>query len=402
MNYKTSVKSIGLQNFLSYGPRSIEIEFGSLNVLIGPNASGKSNFIEALQVLQALPHDLPKAISRSGGIHSLLWKGTSGGNVAELQVAVHNSELGVTYRHLIGLCEVAPRLEIAAETITQLDSQGKELSFYLNNGSQHFIRVQTESDEKVQRPGISLVRKVSPDGFKREYSILAQRSDPDQFPVLTKLSDIYKGFRIYSDLSVARGTPIRMPQPTDLEADFLSSNAENLALVLSSLMNNPVVKQRILKELRRFVERASDIIVHVSYGTAQLYLEEEGLRANIPATRISDGTLRYLCLLAILCHPSPPPLICIEEPEVGLHPDMIRSVAELLIDASTSTQLVITTHSDLLVSALSEVPEAIIVCERDENGTQLKRLDPEMMREWLERYTLGELWLKGEIGGTRW
>jgi predicted ATPase len=85
-----------------------------------------------------------------------------------------------------------------------------------------------------------------------------------------------------------------------------------------------------------------------------------------------------------------------------MHPDVIRAIAEMLIEASQRTQLFVTTHSDLLVSALGEVPEAIVVCEQDGNSSTLRRLDPEKMKVWLERYSLGELWLKGEIGGTLW
>jgi len=78
--------------------------------------------------------------------------------------------------------------------------------------------------------------------------------------------------------------------------------------------------------------------------------------------RLSDGTLRYLCLLTILCHPAPPPLICIEEPELGLHPDILPEVAKMLVDAASRTQLIVTTHSDILVDCLSDHPEAIVVC----------------------------------------
>ena len=87
---------------------------------------------------------------------------------------------------------------------------------------------------------------------------------------------------------------------------------------------------------------------------------------------------------------------------MGLHPDIIPQVAELLLDASKRTQLIVTTHSETLVSALSDVPEAVVVCERDANGTKLRRLDPDNLKEWLERYQLGDLWAKGEIGGNRW
>ncbi|MEW6754253.1 MAG: AAA family ATPase [Candidatus Latescibacterota bacterium] len=84
----------------------------------------------------------------------------------------------------------------------------------------------------------------------------------------------------------------------------------------------------------------------------------------MPATRLSDGTLRYLALLAVLCHPTPPPLVCIEEPELGLHPDIMPQLAVLLCEAATRTHLVVTTHSDILVDALTDTPEAILVCEK--------------------------------------
>ena len=109
-----------------------------------------------------------------------------------------------------------------------------------------------------------------------------------------------------------------------------------------------------------------------------------------------------MCLLAILCHPEPPPLICIEEPETGLHPDILPTIAELMIEASQRTQLIVTTHSDILVSAFSEIPEAVLVCEKDEDGTHFTRLEKDKLKVWLEEYELGDLWLKGEIGGKRW
>lgn len=132
----------------------------------------------------------------------------------------------------------------------------------------------------------------------------------------------------------------------------------------------------------------------------QLFLHEEGLREPIPATRLSDGTLRYLCLLAILCHPDPPPVVCIEEPELSLHPDVLKSIAELLVEASKRTQLIVTTHSDTLVSDLTEFPESVIVCERENTGTELRRLDKDRLKKWLDKYRLGELWRMGELGGN--
>ena len=100
----------------------------------------------------------------------------------------------------------------------------------------------------------------------------------------------------------------------------------------------------------------------------------------MPATRLSDGSLRYLCLLAVLCNPTPPLVVCIEEPELGLHPDIIPEVAKLLVEASSRSQIFVTTHSDVLVDALTETPEAVIVCEKEEGATRMRRLDAEELK----------------------
>ena len=104
--------------------------------------------------------------------------------------------------------------------------------------------------------------------------------------------------------------------------------------------------------------------------------------------------------MALLLDPTPPPLLCIEEPEIGLHPDIMPTIAEMLIEASQRTQLIVTTHSDALVSALT--PDSVLVCKRDNRGSHLDRLNPEQLKNFLENYSLGDLWRMGEIGGNRW
>ena len=144
----------------------------------------------------------------------------------------------------------------------------------------------------------------------------------------------------------------------------------------------------------------SDFGANIDSGTVQLFLQEGNI--SMKANRLSDGTLRYLSLLAILCHPEPPPLVCIEEPELGLHPDILPTLADLLREASGRCQLVVTTHSDVLVDALTDTPESVVVCEKHNGGTEMRRLDKADLSDWLEDYCLGELWSKGELGGNRW
>ena len=165
-------------------------------------------------------------------------------------------------------------------------------------------------------------------------------------------------------------------------------------------MRDYEVKQRLLKALGDLYEGVSDFHVNIEYGTVQVFLQEG--KVAVPATRLSDGTLRYLCLLVILCHPNPPPLVCIEEPELGLHPDILPGLADLLREASERCQLIVTTHSDVLVDALTETPESIVVCEKHEGQTTMKRLDKDDLAHWLDKYRLGDLWTSGELGGNRW
>jgi len=230
--------------------------------------------------------------------------------------------------------------------------------------------------------------------------VLSQRKDPDQYPELTYLANHFSKMKFYREWNLGRYTPPRLPQKADLPEDFLLEDASNLGLVLNNLQHQPGIKSIILKKLKAFYESIEDITTKIQGGTVQLFLHEAGLKQPIPATRLSDGTLRYICLLAILCHPEPPKVICIEEPELGLHPDILPTIAELLIEASHKTQLIVTTHSDVLVSALSDVPQSIIICEHDDEGTHLFRLEKDKLEKWLEKYSLGELWRMGEIGGV--
>jgi predicted ATPase len=150
----------------------------------------------------------------------------------------------------------------------------------------------------------------------------------------------------------------------------------------------------------KFLPRYTRLSTKVSAGSVQIYLHEDGLSVPVPATRLSDGTLRFLALLAILLNPESATLICVEEPELGLHPDALFLLAELLVEASAKTQVIVTTHSDALVSELTEHAESVLVCDYGETGTELRRLDSTKLTFWLDKYRLGEVWRLGKIGGN--
>ncbi|HEU4453453.1 MAG TPA: AAA family ATPase [Longimicrobium sp.] len=410
MEGKRLIQRLSMRNFLSYGSEGASIDLLPLNVLIGPNASGKSNLIAALAVLRATAGDLASWIRQGGGIEEYLRKSPDAfGTEATLEAWVAEEPdpiiAGRQLHYEIVLSRAGHRLQITRELIeyeAQEHNSGISLDPFLvyelnESGAvilQFNIDEETGTDESVERV-------INRRDLAADQSILTQRRDPDVYPTLTYLADQFGSIATYTDWTFGRLTRVRTPQPTDLPTNLLLPDGSNMALVLHEMLQRSKMRERFVEYLRRFYDSAQHISTTIQGGTVQLLIEESGGEL-IPATRLSDGTLRYLALLTILLHPSPPPLVCIEEPELGLHPDILPIIAELLLDASKRTQLVVTTHSDALVSALSEVPESIVVCESSIRGTELRRLDRDALAEWLNQYSLGELWRIGGIGGTRW
>ena len=230
-------------------------------------------------------------------------------------------------------------------------------------------------------------------------SVFAYIKSPT-YPELTRTGEQFRCIRFYREWIFGRRSPLRGPQEADLPNDFLMEDGRNLGLVLNRLKREPKAADRLLAALRELYADIVDFHVNIEGGTVQAFLREGDI--TVPATRLSDGTLRYLCLLAILCHPKPPPLVCIEEPELGLHPDILPGLAELLCDASDRCQLIVTTHSDVLVDKLTDSPESVVVCEKHGGQTQLQRLEKGELDHWFEKHSLGDLWTKGELGGNRW
>lgn len=384
------IQEIALRNILSYGPEAEPIPLGRLNVLIGPNSSGKSNLVEAIGLLRAAPDDLRTVIRKGGGITEWIWKGDPTG-VAEIDVVVGYPTGPQPLRHVIQFRAANQGFSLEDESIEKKrpHREKPDTNIYYRYEHGHPVIARGHNQHRLAQ------ETVEPD-----VSILAQRRDPETYPVVSYLASAYKEMRIYREWSFGRSAVFRQPQQADMPNGRLEEDFSNLGLFLNRMRRIPQTKHRILSALKDLYEGFEDFDVSVEGGTVQVFFTEGAF--TIPANRLSDGTLRYLCLLAILCDPEPPPLICIEEPELGLHPDVIPKLAELMIDASERTQLIVTTHSDILVDALTEMPEAVLICEKHEGRTTMKRLEVPALEEWLKKYRLGQLWTKGELGGTRW
>jgi predicted ATPase len=385
------LKSLHLQNLLSFGPETSPITLGPLNVLIGPNGSGKSNLIEALGLLSATPRSISDFFRDSGGVGEWFWKGNKVPSPARVDAVIETRvEEHPTINYALALTQSLLGQQVALESIWGdpiAPDQSKRL-YFQNHGGRQELLVGGQ------------VHEVDRTEFNPSESILSQRRDPHAYPQLFYLSGFFERIRLYRDWRFGRYSPPRLPQPSDLPSHYLMPDGQNLGLILNQIRREPEAKEALLKHLRLIYEGIQDVDVGIIGGTVQVFLQEH--RWVVPATRLSDGTLRWLLLLAILLNPLRQLVACIEEPELGLHPDLLPPLAGLLREASQRMQLIVTTHSDVLIDALSDTPESVIVCEKHEGSTTMRRLDKADLSEWLKKYSLGQLWRRGEIGGNRW
>ncbi|MCX7045554.1 MAG: AAA family ATPase [Candidatus Sumerlaeota bacterium] len=395
---KLLIKSLQIRNLLSFGADTPPLELGPLSVFIGINGSGKTNFLETIGLLKAAPDFFSAPVNEFDGVREWLHKpfesARNGKPVkAQIEAIIHCPKSADDLRHVLAFTEHGRRFEIIDERIeyAHKKQEGKEAYFFYK-----FMRGHPVLNEMVRSKETK--RKLSRESIPPEQSILSQFKDPVRYPELNFLSDSYRRIALFRDWVFGRYAPPRIGQRVGMPNDYLTDTCDNLALVLADIL--PEIKQEFLEELNHLYPGITDIIFKPSGHQLQLYLQE-GARL-IPATRLSDGTVRYLCILTALLHPVAPPLVCLDEPDAGLHPDMFPALADLLRRASERMQIILTTHSDLLVDAFHETPQCIVTFDRAEGSTVMQRLDPEALKEWLKRYSLGQLWHKGKLGGTRY
>lgn len=411
------LKSIKLSGFLSFPPDVEAIPLTPLNVIIGPNGSGKSNLIEAIDLLSATPKSLASAVRIGGGAAEWIWKGEPKAERSSIDVTLSETPWKRDLRYQLSFATVGQRLEVVDETIEDavpIDSNG--CHFYRYQGGTPEISTQftstttsgttttgSETTPNPNPPAFQSTASRSVRSFQRttlipDESVLSQRKDQDLYPELFWLNSQLGKIQVFNSWSFGRSAPLRTPQRTDLDGFELLPNAENLGLVLNEFLLNGI-SEAFNRQMSFFLPRYQRFNVRIFGNSLQLYLHEDGLNSPVPATRLSDGTIRFMAILALLLSPNPPPLLCLDEPEMGLHPDAVSRLADLLVEASQRMQLIVTTHSDALVSALTTEVESVLVCE-NLKGTTFERLNRDRLSDWLDDYRLGEAWKVGAFGGN--
>jgi predicted ATPase len=377
---------------------------GHLNVIIGPNASGKSNLLRVLDMLNAsAQRRLGAYIQQEGGLSPLLWDG----NVEQIETRVQFEEALIyeadeppSREHAIyGL--ILARLGMTGAY--QIDQEFLEL--VVNDSQSRSTRVldRTPRRAHIFPPDSAYLEAggISVPEYETFLSVAAGPFVPNE--LINDIQSELAAWRIYHDFQTHRKANIRAPQVTRAETQ-VDPDGQNLISVLHTLYTTSRdFKEEIDNAMRSaFGEDFEEIVFPPAADQrTQMRIRWRSLKREQSAADLSDGTLRFLFLLAVLANPSPPPLIAIDEPETGLHPSMLPIVAEYAREASNRSQVILTTHSPEFLDAFGEdVPSTTVVEWRD-GETLLRTLSGDELTYWLRQYSLGELYRSRELEAIR-
>jgi len=340
--------------------RECDLELIDLNVLIGPNGAGKSNFVGFFRLIQQiLEKKLQLYVSKQGGPDSLLHFGRKKTESFDAELFFGNNGYKFTLEATLD-----NRMMFAYEGFWWNIRKDWEI------GAGHF---ETKVDSQRGKTRIY------------DYTVPPMKS-----------------WRLYHFHDTGDSSLIKQRHSID-DNLYLRPDARNIAAFLFMLKNSyPRHYERIVKTIRLMAPFFGDFLLRPQPDNKeQIELEwtEKGEDLPFKAHILSDGTLRFICLATVLMQPEElqPETILIDEPELGLHPFAIRLLGAMLRSTSKKRQLIVSTQSTELLNEF--LPENVIVASREGGQTCLRRLDTEELREWLDEYSLGELWNKNLIGG---
>ena len=395
------IKSIRFFNFFSFASQTIKFE--ELNVLVGINGSGKSNLIKAMQLLRAVITDgeiSELIINRWGGLEAVHYLGDEKQDFKvelefEFDPAVL-SKYGYQFQKPVFYCIVFHKMASSQNYYISESFHTKE------DGSVDYIYMEMNRGKGFVRNILSNNQEsVAYELDNASESVLCQLVDKDHYYQIYTLREAIKDIVIYDGFDTNSVSSMRKPVPPGVSNRLLSGGS-NLPLVLNSIkLNDKNSYMAIIDALNAVNPNFKGFDFNFLGSSIELLLDEKGLNKSVHVTHVSDGTLRYLCLLAIIFNNRRGKLICIDEPEIGLHPDMIGELMQAILQTTNATQYVISTHSDHILNQLSV--ENIIVFEKDDdNKTFVKDFRDNEFVEWASQYSAGSLWRNGNLGGNRY
>lgn len=352
--------------------RSLDDGFcpGNIAILVGPNGAGKSNFISFFRLLSwamASPGELQNHIGILGGASALL----SGG-----PQIIREIEARISMSTDSGLNDYAFRLFHAA---------GDTLVF---------------ADERFRfsRAALGAPNRWIELGAGHKEAKLIEKADEGDSTART-IRKLLQGMGVYQFHNTSPSSRMRNKWNAD-DGRWLKEDGANLASLLLRLARHKSNHYRkIVETIRQIVPFFADFVLEPEHGKLLLRWREQGGDEIFNAAQAADGMLRAMALVSLLLQPVEelPDVLVLDEPELGLHPFAIAIVSGLIRSLSTKRQIILATQSPLLIDAFS--PEDVVIVERDARGSHFRRLSADDLKEWLEDYSLSELWEKNVLGG---
>ncbi len=369
---------------------------GGLNVIIGPNGTGKSNLLRLLELIAVSAQGrLGRYIQSSGGMDSVVWDGTATSITFALTTIPPEGELGPEHYELeLARIGSGSSYNIKKElliNICKMRPEGETKPFrYLERYSKKAI-IFNESEISVPTPE---------EFVSEEESLLSIAAGPfisnRSIPLFQRE---LAAIAVYHDLNTNKDAAIRQAAVSRMEKR-VDPDGQNLISVLHTLYSGD-----------RDFKKDIDLAMRAAFGNdfeelvfppasdqrIQLRVRWKSLKREQSAAELSDGTLRFLFLLTVLASPSPAPIIAIDEPETGLHPSMLPLVAEYAVDAAARSQVILTTHSPQFLDAFSGVRPLTTVATWENGETILNTIKNDQLDYWLKAYSLGSLFKSGEL-----
>jgi predicted ATPase len=346
----------------------------SINLVIGGNGAGKSNFIEIFKFLRALMQlplpgfnktDLQKYVADAGSAGDLLFNGRAVTEQIEIKLLFGQNGYQIVLRP-------------TQDDTLRIDS---EHTYYSFTDKWYSLR--------------------SRDGFTP--GLLEDKDEPGVLSRNNISHYVYESissWQMYHFHDTGRLSPIKAFQDVDDNA-YLRFDGSNLASYLYKLKGTLSLRQSyadIVKTIQQVAPFFDDfVLIPRENDKIRLLWKQKGSDYPLKPQALSDGTLRFICLATVLLQPHHPEMILIDEPELGLHPYAISILAELVKSRAIDTQLVLATQSSEFIDCFD--PEDVVVCDRKDGQSTFTRLEASELDAWLENYTLGELWRKNVLSG---
>lgn len=356
------LKTLTIRGYKSI--RDASLEFGAVTVLIGANGAGKSNLVSVFRLLnEIIEEQCQKFVTLSGGANSLLYLGAK-----TTDKLILNADWGDNSYFV--------RLKPTANDA---------LLFELEEAKFHNKAYESPTSVSLATGGLET-------GLLKE---VEKNSDKVASYVLTEM----KQWKVYHFHDTSDTAPMKMRGALN-DNLYFRSDASNLAAFLYSLQETAEVSYKAICDTVRLVAPFfKNFLLRPYLDTDSIQLEWFERSNDFPfkAYHLSDGTLRFICLATLLLQPNLPKVIVMDEPELGLNPYAIAVLASLIKSASEHCQIILSTQSIELLNEFS--PEEVLVAEKKGSESAFKRQSTAELSQWLESYTIGELWQKNVLGG---